>query len=110
MWILLYIIVILCSVFFIPYVPDEFRLPKSVIYLIGSLSVISAGIIYPTNNLMFKNKWIGFILLYTILSFGYYFFVPQIFPDDKGRILWNIWCFVPNFNIIVGIILLKILF
>ena len=110
MWVLLYIVLILCSVIVIPYyVPNEWWIPKEAVYLIGGFSVVAVSMMFPRANGVFANKWIGAIFLYTILSFGWYFFIPLIFPLNGTKTLWNMWNYMPTLNLILGILLIKTL-
>jgi len=55
----------------------------------------------------FKNRWLGLILIYVILSFGWYFYKPIIMAKEGQKVLWNIWNFLPSLNAILAIFLIK---
>jgi hypothetical protein len=56
----------------------------------------------------FTNKWLGFILIYTILQFIWFFFKPLIFIIN-GKVAWNLWNYIPTINVILSIFLIKTL-
>lgn len=55
----------------------------------------------------FKNRWIGLILIYLILSFGYYFYLPLVLAKAGQRVAWNVWNYLPTLNVILGIFMIK---
>lgn len=55
----------------------------------------------------FKNKWIGLILIYLILSFGYYFYLPLVWAKAGQKVAWNVWNFLPTLNVILAIFMIK---
>lgn len=108
MWNILIALFILCSVIVIPNTADNFWIPKSAVFLIGGFIMLGVNFIsQKERTLVFKNKWIGLILIYTILSFGWYFYKPIIFAKDGQKVLWNIWNFLPSLNIILAIFMVK---
>ena len=110
MWILIYIFLILCSIAYVPGVRDEFWIVKNAIYVLGGISVIAVSMFFKKRTLTFGNKWIGMALIYSILSFGWFFFVPLIYPNAKGNVLWNVWNYLPTLNFIVGIFFIKTIY
>src|SRR3990167_6701207 len=110
MWILIYIFLILCSITYVPGVRDEFWIVKNAIYVLGGISVIAVSMFFKKRTLTFGNKWIGMALIYSILSFGWFFFVPLIYPNAKGNVLWNVWNYLPTLNFIVGIFFIKTIY
>lgn len=57
--------------------------------------------------LIFKNKWIGLILIYVILSFGWYFYRPIVFVKEGQKIMWNVRYFLSAVDVILAIFIIK---
>lgn len=110
MWILLYITIILTSVAIIPaQVPDIFWIPKEAVYTMLSFSLI--GYSFFANvpaRISFYNRWIGILLIYAIVSFGWFFYLPLLFPVNN-QFQWNVWNIRPTLNFLSGLLLIKIL-
>ena len=99
---------ILTSVIFIPNIADNFWIPKSAIFLIGGFILLAYNFISRQEKIStFKNKWIGLILIYIILSFGWHFYRPLVMAGEGQKVLWNIWNFLPSLNVILAIFLIK---
>lgn len=99
---------VLSSVIFIPNIADNFWIPKSAVFLILGFILLAYNLIsQQEKSITFKNKWLGFILIYVILSFGWYFYKPLVIAKEGQKVLWNIWCFLPSLNVILAIFLIK---
>jgi len=108
MWNILISLFILSSVIFIPNIANNFWIPKSAVYLIGGFILLAYNFISSKEKtLTFKNKWIGLILIYIVLSFGWYFYKPLVMARDGQKVLWNIWNFLPSLNVILAILMIK---
>ena len=99
---------ILSSVIVIPNVAENFWIPKSVVFLIGGFILLAYNFISnKERSLTFKNKWLGLIFIYIILSFGWYFYMPLMMAQEGQKVFWNIWNFLPTLNVILAILLIK---
>lgn len=99
---------ILSSIIFIPNITDNFWIPKSAIFLILGFILLAYNFIsQKERTLTFKNKWVGLILIYIILSFGWYFYKPLVMAKEGQKVLWNIWNFLPSLNLILAIFLIR---
>ena len=110
MWIILYLLVIFCSLTFIPAnVPDMFWIPKEMIYTLFGFSVIASTWIGRGNKrIVYKNLWAGILLIYIVASFCWHFYSILMFPPAEQMIVkW--WNLRPTLNIILGLILIQTL-
>src|SRR3990167_368178 len=108
MWYILSILFILSSVAILPNAVDNFWIPKDAVFLMGGFFLLGYNFISnKERTLIFKNKWIGLILIYLMLSFGWHFFLPILTAKAGQRVFWNVWNFLPTINVILGILLLK---
>src|SRR3990167_3649555 len=105
---ILSILFILSSVAILPNAVDNFWIPKDAVFLMGGFFLLGYNFISSKERtLIFKNKWIGLILIYLVLSFGWHFFRPILMAKEGQKVLWNVWNFIPTLNVILGILLLK---
>ena len=108
MWTILNILLILTSIIFIPFTKEVFLSPKDMVFtLLGFILIAYSYISKDIKTSTFKNKWLGFIFIYTILQFGWLFYLPLLSKSDK--ILWNLWNYLPTINIILAILLIQTL-
>ncbi len=108
MWNILITLFILSSVAIIPNVVDNFWIPKNVVFIILGFSLLGYNFIsQKEKTLTFKNKWIGLILIYIILSFSWYFYRPIFLVKQDEKIFWNVWNFLPTINVILAIFIVK---
>src|SRR3990167_8687773 len=108
MWNILIAGFILSSIITIPNVADNFWIPKNAVFLIMGFILLAYNFISKQDRIItFKNRWIGLILIYTMLSFGWYFYRPLVMAKEGQRVLWNIWNFLPSLNVILAVFLIK---
>ncbi len=108
MWNILISLFIISSVIIIPNIVDNFWIPKNAIFLILGFMLLAYNFISKQERaITFKNKWIGLILIYVILSFGWYFYYPLVVAKNGIRVFWNVWNFLPSLNVILAILLIK---
>src|SRR3990167_6911713 len=120
MWILFYIVIVLCSITFVPDMPLLFHVPntdaiwwppKNAVFMIGSLMVIGASVMSPRLvKRHFYSFWLGLIFIYFSLGFGFYFFKALLFVNENGKTAFNVWNYLPTLNFIIGFFLIKTLF
>ena len=108
-WNLVYCLFVVCSFIFIPNVKSEWLNPKEAVLLLGSFFLISSSF-YFLRFREFKNMWVTLILFFVIISFGIAFYVPMIFTDSGGKVLWNVWNYYQTLQVLSGFFLIKILF
>lgn len=108
MWIVFYSFFIVCSLIFIPFVKEMFRFPKEAVFVVGGLIFIASSLMYEPQR-KFVNKWISFVLMYAALSFGFFFFVPLVWNSPDGKVMWNVWNYLPTLNLILGLMMIKTL-
>ena len=112
MWIFFYIFFILTSIVILPIAKlnDFWWIPKECIFNLFGFSFIAATWFGNTQkSLTFKNLWLGIILIYCVLSFGWYFYIPLIFNNQVGKIIWNLWVIRPFINIFLGLLIIQAL-
>ena len=112
MWIFLNIFIILISAMVIPLpkLNDIFWIPRETVFVLGSISLIGIGLICQQyKNLVLKNMWLGLILIYSALSFIITFYLPFVFNNPNGSIVWNLWAIRPTINLILSIFLIQTL-
>lgn len=104
MWVFLYIYIILTSILVLP-INNGFLFPKEMIFFIGGMSLLSLPHILQKRKYdIFSNRYIGLILLYIIISFGWYFYMPML----RGiPVKWNLWNYLPTINTILTIFLIQ---
>src|SRR3990167_10126907 len=104
MWIFLYIYIILTSTLVLP-INNGFLFPKEAVFFIGGMAMLSLPhILQKAKYDIFLNRYIGLILLYVILSFGWYFYMPML----RGiPVKWNLWNYLPTINVILTIFLIQ---
>lgn len=108
MWNILIAGFILSSIITIPNVADNFWIPKNAVFLIMGFILLAYNFISKQDRIItFKNRWIGLILIYTMLSFGWYFYRPLVMAKEGQKVLWNIWNFLPSLNVILAVFLIK---
>lgn len=108
MFTILNILLILTSIIFIPFTKEVFLSPKDMVFtLLGFILVAYSYISNDIKTSTFKNRWIGFIFIYTILHFGWLFYRPLLLANNK--VLWNLWNYLPTINIILAILLIQTL-
>lgn len=111
MWIVLYFLIILTSVFFLPNAKlDAFWFPKNVVFIVLGFSLIASS--WMTNipkTLTLKNRWLGVILIYLITSFVWFFFKPIMLFIPPNKPTFNIWNFLPTVNVILSFWLIQTL-
>lgn len=103
-------LIILTSVFHIKSALDMFWFPKNVVFTILGFSLIASSWIDKSihKEKELKNTWLGLILIYTILSFSWYFFRPILYPN-MNRVYFNVWNYLPTMNIILALFLIQAL-
>jgi len=103
MWIFLYIYIALTSILVLP-INNGFLFPKEMVFFIGGMTMLSLPhILQKPKYDVFSNRYIGLILLYVVLSFGWYFYMPML----KMPIKWNLWNYLPTINVILTIFLIQ---
>ena len=108
MWNILTAAFILSSIVVIPNTADNFWIPKNAVFLIAGFILLAYNLMSKQERLIaFKNKWIGLILMYVVLSFGWYFYRPLVMAKAGQRVFWNVWNFLPSLNVILAIFLIK---
>ncbi|MDI6732325.1 MAG: O-antigen ligase family protein [Planctomycetota bacterium] len=108
MWIALIVTFILCSVITIPNTVDNFWMPKNAAFSIFGFILLGVNFITDKQRLnTLKNKWIGLVLIYLMLSFAYHFYLPLVLAKSGVKVNWNIWNYLPTLNIILSIFLIK---
>ena len=108
MWNILISLFILSSVIVVPNIADNFWIPKNAVFLMLGFIMLGFNFISQKERVLtFKNKWIGLILIYVILSLGWYFYFPLIMAKNGQKVLWNIWNYLPSLNIILAIFMIK---
>ena len=108
MFTLLNIFIISTTIFFLPIKEDAFWLPKNLLFVLFGLIFIGANYLYKRNR-NFSNKWLGLILIYISLHFGWVFIKPMLFSGVEGKMVWNLWNFLPTINGVIAILLIQIL-
>ncbi len=109
MFLLLSIILILCSVAFWPYaVNDSFWVIKEAIFVAGSLAIFSYSFLCRSNFTNLKDKYLSAFLLYVTVGFIWFFY--SSFVTANGKVSWNFWNFRPTINVLCAIVLMKILY
>lgn len=105
---ILKVLFIFSSVIVIPNVTDNFWMPKNAVFLILGFILLAYNFISnQSKSITFKNKWIGLILIYVILSFGWYFYKPLVMAKEGEKVFWNVWNFLPTLNVVLAIFLIK---
>ena len=109
MWILVNILIVSCSLIFIPKsVLDIFWIPKEMVFNLLGFSIISSAWIKAGNKrFAYKNLWAGILLIYTIVGFCWFYYYPIMMSD--GEIFINYWTTRPTINIILGLFLIQTL-
>ena len=108
MFTLLNIFIISTVIFFLPIKEDAFFMPKNLLFTLFGLIFIGVNYLYKRNR-NFSNKWLGLILIYISLHFGWFFIKPMIFSGIEGKMVWNLWNFLPTMNTVIAILLIQIL-
>lgn len=109
MFIITSILLVLSSVLFWPFsVNDPFLVIKESVFVLGSLSLFAYSFYRGNCINHFRNTFLALILIYIVLGFIWFFYVP--FITAKGKVLWNFWNFRPTINVICSMLLIKLLF
>lgn len=114
MWYCLYSLIVLSSVIFVQGEKiawqEGFWAVKECVYVLLGFTVIALSWILNDKKFrVFKNRWLGALLIFSIFSFGWYFYRPILFQNVDGKVLWNIWNFRPTLNIILALLLIQVL-
>ena len=96
-------------------VPNEydcFRSIKESLFQIGSIALL-ASLFFDTKMREYKNKYLGYFLLYLGISFFRFFSMAYIWGGNvrgtQYRTIINTWNLLPTINIILGFIMLKVI-
>lgn len=77
-------------------------------FLVGWMVVAASWMARTGKLFVFRNAWLGAILIYNILYFGWYFFVPIIFNNGIGYTV-QVWNLRPTLNLVLGLVLIQTL-
>lgn len=107
-WLWLCVMFIAVNVIFIPFIKDSFWFPKQYVYLMFGFILIGLSYIQTSlKSICFKNKWIGFMIIYVTLSFCYFALTNILLFRQGIRIVWNVWNFLPTINFLLGLFLIQ---
>ncbi|KKL15240.1 hypothetical protein LCGC14_2507590, partial [marine sediment metagenome] len=109
MWNILYILIILTSVMFLP-IKDAFGIPKQAVFIVVGFTLVASSFMNTNSKtLTFKNKWIGLVFIYTIfLSFVWHFFIPLLSNSPKFMVA-SLQTYLTTMSIITAILLIQCL-
>ena len=102
---LIYSFIILCSLAFFPGIPDLFKSPKQVVFILGSLVIFGYSLSL-TPKRVFKNIFVSLAVIFLGASFTYYTMIPLVVPKD-GLMIINVWNLTPSLCFFLSVLLLK---